>query len=65
MAQETYRKDYHNHNRGMNVTTQIQELKGYKVVNKDTAVIITIIPKINHERFPEREFLHVPIWENE
>lgn len=49
----------------MNVTTQIQELKGYKVVNKDTAVIITIIPKINHERFPEREFLHVPIWENE
>lgn len=50
---------------GMYMTTQIQQLKGYRVVNKATAVIITIIPKINHERFPEREFLHVPIWENE
>ena len=43
----------------------IQNLIGYRVVNKTTATIITIIPKKNHDRFPEREYRHIPIWENE
>lgn len=51
--------------RGMNMVTQIQNLVGYKVVDKATATIIAIIPKKNNARFPEREFRHIPIWENE
>jgi hypothetical protein len=49
----------------MKMVTQIQNLVGYKVVDKATATIIAIIPKKNNARFPEREFRHIPIWENE
>ena len=65
MAQEIHRENYHNHNRGMNVPIKIQQLVGYRVVHKATAVIMAIVPKINHDRFPKREYRHVPIWENE
>ena len=44
---------------------KIQKLAGFKVVSKATAVIQAIIPKVNFDRFPEREYRHIPIWENE
>lgn len=51
--------------RGMKMKTQIQKLVGYRVVDKATAVIMAIVPKINHDRFPKLEYRHIPIWENE
>lgn len=44
---------------------KIQKIAGYRVVEKATSVIMAIVPKVNFDRFPEREYRHIPIWEDE
>lgn len=44
---------------------KLQKLVGYKVVDKATAIIIAIVPTVNFNRYPEKEYTHFPIWEDE